>query len=200
MYEAILAAAIPAAGWVAHAALLHRRLNAERHDPISGLWDRRTWMRRADRLIRQRRVNTVILCDLDGFKPVNDTFGHDAGDAALKATGARLADYIEHHGGAHTVCSRLGGDEFAVAATTNDLETFTSGLARALAQPVPWPGGPLKFTASVGAIRIADLPQPSASTALGAADVRMYEVKGRGRRGRRTLPRRLSALLTGRAV
>ncbi|MFE5810291.1 GGDEF domain-containing protein [Streptomyces sp. NPDC056491] len=183
MIDAILAAGLPALAWAAHAGLLHRQLRAERRDPLTGLTDRRTWMRRADRLIRRGRANTVLLLDLDDFKPVNDTFGHQAGDAVLVATAARLAD----HCGPRAVATRLGGDEFAVLLDADAPEEFTAGLARELARPVPWPGGPLRVSASIGSVRIADLEEPSASEALGAADDRMYAKKGRGRRGRVSL-------------
>ncbi|MEW2635425.1 GGDEF domain-containing protein [Streptomyces sp. NPDC048389] len=205
MFEtAILtAAAIPAAGWAAHAAFLYRQLRAERTDPLTGLTDRRTWTRRTDRMIRKGTANAVLLLDLNGFKPINDTFGHDAGDAALIATAARLTDFLEDRSTTRPALTRLGGDEFAAAFTTGDLPAVRAGLADALAQPVPWPGGPLTFTASIGTVHTTELPQPSASTALKAADTAMYEAKGRGRRGRRALrplPRRLSALLSGRAA
>jgi diguanylate cyclase (GGDEF)-like protein len=211
MFEtAILtAAAIPAAGWAAHAGFLYRQLRAERRDPLTGLTDRRTWMRRTDRMIRKGTATTVLLCDLDGFKPINDDFGHDAGDAALVATAARLTDFLTERSTSRPQITRLGGDEFAAAFATDDLVAVRAGLADALAQPVPWPGGPLNFTASIGTVHIADLPQPTAHTAhtaLKAADVAMYrEKKRRGRRGSRRnrrgarYGRRLVALL-GRAA
>jgi diguanylate cyclase (GGDEF)-like protein len=205
MIETIAAAVgIPAAGWAAHAGLLHRRLLAERRDPLTGMVDRRTWARRTDRMIRKGTANAVLLCDLDGFKPVNDSFGHDAGDAALIATGARLADFLEGRSTTRPVVTRLGGDEFAAAFSTDDLPAVRAALAQVLAQPVPWPTGPLRFTASIGVVRTTDLPNPSASTALKAADADMFARKqSRGRRGRRRHRRQgrpLVALLTGRAA
>jgi diguanylate cyclase (GGDEF)-like protein len=206
MLKTIAAAAIPAAGWAVHARLLNRQLDVERHDPLSGLWTRRAWMRRTDRLIEQRRITTVLFLDLDGFKPVNDTFGHEAGDAVLRAMGARLADHVAQHGGPHTVCSRLGGDEFVAAATVTDPQAFVDGLTQELARPLPWPGGPLAVTASIGLVHLVDLPRPSASTALKAADEAMYAVKkARGRMGRRRRARgqrrpALVRLLMGRAA
>ncbi|MET9956274.1 GGDEF domain-containing protein [Streptomyces sp. NPDC006339] len=177
-----LVLAVLALAWVLHAGWLHRQLRAERRDPLTGLTDRRTWMRVADRMIRRGRANTVLLLDLDDFKPVNDTFGHQAGDAVLVATAARLTEAC----GPHAAITRLGGDEFALALDTADAQSFAAGLAAELARPLPWPGGPLRVTASLGTVHTADLEQPSASTALGAADAAMYAVKGRGRRGRRT--------------
>ncbi|MGA4844717.1 GGDEF domain-containing protein [Streptomyces sp. G45] len=90
--------------WALHAGWLHRQLRAERRDPLTGLTDRRTWMRVTDRMIRRGRANTVLLLDLDDFKPVNDTFGHQAGDAVLVATAARLTEAC----GPHAAITRLG--------------------------------------------------------------------------------------------
>ncbi|GHE34195.1 GGDEF domain-containing protein [Streptomyces capitiformicae] len=184
----ILLAAIPAAGWGIHAGLLSRMLRAERRDPVSGLWTRRPWMRRTERLIRQGRITHVILLDLDRFKPINDDFGHPAGDAVLKATGGRLDDFVDQNGGPRSMSARLGGDEFvaAISIRDQDLQGFIDDLAHELAQPVPWPGGPLQVDASIGAVGVTDVPEPSASTVLKAADDEMYVIKkSRGRNGRR---------------
>ncbi|MCQ8833779.1 GGDEF domain-containing protein [Streptomyces malaysiensis] len=190
--DVITAAALPTAGWALTAGLLGRKLYAARHDPLSGLWTRMPWMRRTDRLICRHQASHVLMLDLDGFKPVNDTFGHPAGDAVLRATGARLADFTAQHGGRHTECARLGGDEFVAILTLNDSDVaaFTDGLAHELAHPVPWPDGPLTVTASIGIVAIADVTQPSASTVLKRVDDAMYDVKkARGGRGHRA-PRR----------
>ncbi|MEU9413565.1 GGDEF domain-containing protein [Streptomyces sp. NPDC048281] len=186
MNETLIAASLLALGWSTHASMLCRKLRAERRDPLSGLWTRRPWMNRTDRLIRQGRITHVLLLDLDGFKTVNDDFSHQAGDAVLTAEGARLDDYVAQNGGPHSVCARLGGDEFVAAISVKDLPGFVHGLAHELAQPVPWPGGPLTVTASIGSTPIADVEQPSASTLLEAADAAMYAIKkSRGRHGRR---------------
>ncbi|WP_048581711.1 GGDEF domain-containing protein [Streptomyces viridochromogenes] len=191
MIAEAIAAALPTAGWALTAGVLGRKLYDARRDPLSGLWTRAPWMRRTDRLIRRGQATHVLMLDLDGFKPVNDTFGHPAGDRVLRATGARLADFVAQHGGRRTVCSRLGGDEFVATLTiSDDVQAFTDALARELAQPVPWPGGPLSVTASIGAVDIAGLKKPSASAVLKAADDAMYAVKhARGGQGHRA-PRR----------
>ncbi|TVZ90447.1 GGDEF domain-containing protein [Streptomyces sp. BK340] len=197
MNKILLTAAIPAAGWALHASLLARKLRAERRDPLTGLWTRRPWMHRTERLIRQGHITHVLLLDLDGFKPVNDDFGHKAGDAVLTAEGARLDDFVTQNGGSRSVCARLGGDEFVAAISVQDLKAFIDGLAHELARPVPWPGGPLKVTASIGAVRVAKVQQPSASTVLEAADAAMYAIKrSRGRSGRRAHRRAASPTAT----
>ncbi|MEV6133190.1 GGDEF domain-containing protein [Streptomyces violaceusniger] len=190
MLEALLpAAAIPAAGWAAHATLLYRQLHTERRDPVSGLIDRRTWDRRAEQLLRRGKATALAFIDLDDFKPVNDTFGHRAGDAVLRAIGARLADHLDGWG----IATRSGGDEFPVIARVGDNESelaaFAAGLHDLIGQPVPWPGGPLTVSASIGICRIGDLEHPTLSAATDAADLAMLAAKdGRGRRGRTAAP------------
>lgn len=190
LLDVLPAAAVPLAGWAAHVRLLQRRLTSARRDPVSGLLARAGWTVRAERLIR-RPDATVLLLDLDRFKPVNDRYGHQAGDAVLRATAARLADWCGPHG----VAGRLGGDEFAavVQARPSDLPARLAELRELLHRPVPWPGGPLVVGASVGTARPGELTEPTLAAALREADQAMYQAKGRTRRGRG----RLRALLGG---
>ncbi|MFI9801967.1 GGDEF domain-containing protein [Streptomyces sp. NPDC052302] len=173
-----------AGGWVLHASRLYRLLDRSGHDPLTGVWTRDGWTRRAERIIARRPRAAVLLADLDGFKPVNDVHGHPAGDAVLTAMGERLTAWC----GTHGVAGRLGGDEF-VAVVEDDarLDDRLADLAELLRQPVQYQGVTLSVGASIGAARLADLPEPTLSAALGAADQAMYRVKGRTRRGRRLL-------------
>lgn len=83
-----LSAALPlASGWAVHGLRMHRRIENARRDPLSGLWTRDAFKERATRLIARHRHVAVVLVDLDGFKAVNDTHGHEAGDAVIRATG-----------------------------------------------------------------------------------------------------------------
>ncbi|POX58890.1 hypothetical protein C3492_35695 [Streptomyces sp. Ru62] len=179
-----LAALALAGGWALHVSRLYRRLDRSRHDPLTGLWTRDGWTRRAERIIARRPRAAVLLADLDGFKPVNDLHGHPAGDAVLKAAGERLTAWC----GTHGVAGRLGGDEF-VAIVDDDarLDDRLADLAELLRQPVEHQGVTLTVGASIGAARLAALSEPSLSAALKAADQAMYQVKGRTRRGRRLL-------------
>jgi diguanylate cyclase (GGDEF)-like protein len=104
-------APVLAGGWIIHAHLLHKRLHRVRRDPLTGLLTRDGWNRAADRIIRRHEGAAVLVIDLDGFKAVNDTFGHEAGDAVIAAAGQRLAAWCSERG----IAGRLGGDEFAVA-------------------------------------------------------------------------------------
>ncbi|GAA5216939.1 GGDEF domain-containing protein [Streptomyces thinghirensis] len=180
-----------ATGWALHASRLYRRLDRSRHDPLTGLWTRDGWTRRAERTIARHPRAAVLLADLDGFKPVNDVHGHAAGDAVLAAAGERLTAWC----GTHGVAGRLGGDEF-VAVIDDDarLDDRLADLAKLLRQPVEHQGVTLTVSASIGAARLAALTEPTLSSALTAADQAMYRVKGRARRGRLLLAPAFAAL------
>lgn len=108
LIAATMAAGPLVAGWSVHLWWLRRRLESARRDPLTGLWTREGFARRAAVLLRDPRA-VVVLADVDHFKHVNDTHGHAAGDALLRATAGRLA----HYTGPTGVAGRLGGDEFA---------------------------------------------------------------------------------------
>lgn len=176
--ETVIAAALPALGWAVHGGLLVRRLATARRDPLTGLHTRAGWTTRAEHLLDRHPAALVVLIDLDDFKATNDTHGHAAGDAVLTATARRLRDWCGRHG----IAARLGGDEFAAIVTdphhTPGLDTLRSALAR----PVPYAGGLLPVSGSVGSCHRTDLPVPTLTDALSAADAGMYAAKGHGRR------------------
>nr|WP_231135229.1 GGDEF domain-containing protein [Motilibacter deserti] len=93
-----------------------------RHDPLTGLANRREFVKRVEAVVDHGRA-AVLLVDLDEFKEVNDTLGHDAGDEALREMGRRLA----YAAGGHV--ARLGGDEFAILLT--GVDDAGTALARA---------------------------------------------------------------------
>ncbi|MFI6933094.1 GGDEF domain-containing protein [Streptomyces sp. NPDC050287] len=172
---------VPLLGWAVHGGILARRLASARRDPLTGLHTRAGWTARAETLIRRHPDAAVLLVDLDHFKTLNDTHGHAAGDAALIETAARLRAWCGRNG----IPGRLGGDEF-VAVIRDLAAADLDALTTALHQPVHYDGIPLPLAASVGACPIADLPVPTLTDALAAADAAMYAAKGRGRRGSRT--------------
>ncbi|WP_010280585.1 GGDEF domain-containing protein [Streptomyces sp. SA3_actF] len=100
-----LAAVVPVLGWATHSGFLARRLATARRDPLTDLPTRAAFTARASRLLAKSPNAVVLLVDLDDFKAVNDTYGHDAGDAVLTATAQRLALWA----GAHGIAARLGG-------------------------------------------------------------------------------------------
>jgi diguanylate cyclase (GGDEF)-like protein len=178
--------AVPVTGWAVHAVALHRRLAAERRDPLTGAQRRAAFERRAQRLLARHRQDALLcMVDLDGFKGLNDTHGHAAGDAALAATGERLARWAGPHG----VVGRLGGDEFAAAtrvdthAGTDAIERHLQDLVDALHEPVPTQAGPLAVAASVGAAVPDHLGIHALPALLRGADVSMYRTKHSGRYG-----------------
>ncbi|MFD8385266.1 GGDEF domain-containing protein [Streptomyces sp. NPDC059679] len=192
-----LAEVVPAAEeLLAQVADLQGQLAQARTCPVTGLPTRAAWTARAREIVAAGPA-AALLVDLDAFKPVNDRFGHDAGDAVLAAVGSRLAEWAAAEG---AEAGRLGGDEFAVALPdTGDLPARVARLHALLTQPVRHEGLRLTVGVSIGAARTADTDPGPASTSsallsalLKNADTAMYRAKGRGRRGRR--PARLLSL------
>lgn len=178
---------VPVAGWATTALLafyaltLHRRLHQHRHDPLTGLPTRSHFYRRAARRIRRDPQATVALLDLDGFKALNDTHGHPAGDYALTEVATRLR---HHFAGLDPLLCRLGGDEFAVVYSQHthlvkpNLLTLAESLSTPLTLPEPLGGYRVHMGASIGAAHLSDVDsQPSLSAALHHADGLMYRAK-----------------------
>lgn len=128
-------------------------------------------------------TGTLLLVDLDGFKRVNDTFGHAFGDDCLKQAATRLQGLCP---GADLV-ARIGGDEFAVILAPRMDEAACSGLASdivaALRQPVTHRGETLMIGASIG---LARADGSSASELFTRADTALYAAKAAGRNTYRT--------------
>ncbi|HWS38463.1 MAG TPA: GGDEF domain-containing protein, partial [Actinoplanes sp.] len=151
------------------------------HDELTGLVNRRrlfTVMRRA---IDAHTAGApgdlaVIYCDLNGFKPINDEHGHEAGDEILRRTAVRLAEAVRPG----DVVARLGGDEFLVFCTGADQDTvraISDRVAAGVAEPVPWNDGTLQVTAAIGTVLWTDRNGVPPDELLAAADARMYEDK-----------------------
>ncbi|MEZ0164949.1 diguanylate cyclase [Kineococcus sp. LSe6-4] len=126
---------------------------------------------------------SVALLDLDGFKAVNDTFGHDAGDQVLRVVTRRAADVIDGHG----VLARFGGDEFVALLDTGPPATTATRhllqrLREAVTEPITLPGHAVQITVGVS-LGVAAVPAPGSgddvSTALTRADAGMYAHKRR---------------------
>ncbi|MCX4989492.1 MULTISPECIES: GGDEF domain-containing protein [unclassified Streptomyces] len=172
------AASVPmAAGWSLHASRLARRIESARRDPLTGLWTRDAFTKRAERHLRFRPV-AVYLVDLNRFKEINDTHGHAIGDAVIRATGERLAAWAVDHG---AVVGRLGGDEFAAMAPVSSHDHLTDTLHRlseVLETPVETAGLVLDVSASIGAVG-ADprTEQVVLSDLLRLADEQMYRAR-----------------------
>ncbi|MFF4540882.1 GGDEF domain-containing protein [Streptomyces aureus] len=191
----LLPAAPPVIGWAVHARWLHGRLTTARRDPLTGLWTRDAFTRRARRLLRDPRA-VVVLADVDHFKQINDTHGHAAGDVLLTTIAARLAHAVAPGG----VAGRLGGDEFAAVVIDRDdtAADRLNTLARVLARPADTAPN-VQTTVSLGWARAVDHPGEDLSTLLRRADEAMYAAKRSGRSGpRRARLGRLLGSVAGR--
>ena len=154
------------------------------HDALTGLPNRALFFERLGRaLARLRRDGSpcaVLFLDLDRFKDINDTVGHDAGDRLLVAVAARLGGGLRDG----DTLARLGGDEFTVllehVAAAPEAVRATTRLLDALAAPFILDGQEYRFTASIGiALGRADHARPE--DVLRDADIAMYRAKEGGR-------------------
>lgn len=123
------------------------------------------------------RPRVLVVIDLDGFKAVNDSYGHAAGDLLLATTATRLRQCVR----ADDLVGRLGGDEFAILASTDEgvgIDALTDRVLATLRQPIWVEGHQLAVSASLG----STMAQPSLGSAalLAVADAAMYEAKRLG--------------------
>jgi diguanylate cyclase (GGDEF)-like protein/PAS domain S-box-containing protein len=155
------------------------------HDELTGLPNRGVLEDRMvlalNRQRRERKPISVLYLDLDGFKRVNDTHGHDAGDYLLVAIAKRLTALVRPT----DVVSRLGGDEFVILCEGMD-ERGATRLAKRVVEEVPNPieveGRRLTVTPSVG-ISLTRDPSVRPGELLADADMAMYFAKEEGRSG-----------------
>lgn len=156
------------------------------HDALTGLPNRAEFKRYCheaiERARRSRRRVAVLYIDLDNFKPVNDTYGHLAGDELLKTVGARMKQVMRET----DIVARIGGDEFSVLLA--DLDDISSGyivackLLDMLSQPVETRHGKHVVGASIGVSTYPD-DGDDPQALLRLADAAMYRVKQGGRNG-----------------
>ena len=145
-------------------------------DPLTGLANRAALLEHLDGALSREHHHVVALLDLDGFKRVNDTLGHEVGDSLLCAVGRRLSAMAEPG----ELVARLGGDEFAVVSRTSPQALGTRVLA-ALEGAAVLDGSTLRVQASVGLAR-SDRDGRGVSELLRCADVAMYVAKTAGGR------------------
>jgi diguanylate cyclase (GGDEF)-like protein len=191
----VAAAAGPVLGWFAGRWPVVRRAAAAgrvaRTDALTGVANRVGLSVAADAVFGPERSGRagVLLVDLDGFKPVNDRYGHATGDEVLSAAADRLTAAVAGRPG--TTVARLGGDEFVVLlAAADDVLAVGELVAAGLAAPYVVGGVELAVGASVGAATVpcaAPVPAAGLAAALAAADVAMYAAK-RGGGGLRFAP------------
>lgn len=154
------------------------------HDPLTGLPNRLLLQDRAQQALaqaaRKQSMMAVVYLDLDGFKQINDTWGHAAGDAALVHAAKMLLASVRS---SDTVC-RLGGDEFVVLLTNVSspahLQMLADKLLHACAQPVQWQGHDLPLHTS-GGISLYPDHATTWNELLEQADQALYAAKQAGR-------------------
>ncbi len=162
-----------------------RLAQARRHDALTGLPNRALMMEQMERALHDRRQNlpiAAIFIDLDGFKPVNDSYGHAVGDVLLKAVSGRLNESMRPGDSV----SRFGGDEFLVLCRNlrgpADAVAVAERIQQYLAQPFEIDGHVVLIGSSMG-IAVSDSAAGTADALIHQADLAMYRAKqaGRGR-------------------
>jgi len=173
-------------GWLAvHEDITERHLSEEtirfmaQHDSLTGLANRvafREAMQKAGRQISAGETAAVLCIDLDKFKPINDTQGHLAGDAVLKAVGERIRLRVGDRG----IAARLGGDEFAVligpAPDRAALVRLAEATIGAVKAPIVAEGLEVRIGASIG-IAVAPDDGNDPDALMRASDLALYEAK-----------------------
>jgi diguanylate cyclase (GGDEF)-like protein len=180
-------------GWVSSHDDITERRSAEakierlaHFDALTNVANRNLFRQELEQaLARQRRLGTnfaVFLLDLDKFKPVNDAFGHQAGDALLR----QVADRIQRSVGEGDIVARLGGDEFAlIVAQGQDsigraVETLAARLVDAVRAPYVLDGQPVVIGCSIG-VALAPVHGATGDELLRNADLALYKSKSSGR-------------------
>jgi diguanylate cyclase (GGDEF)-like protein/PAS domain S-box-containing protein len=159
--------------------LMHRAF----HDSLTGLPNRVLFADRVQQAVSRSQRNGavvgVLFIDLDDFKVVNDTMGHEVGDRLLRAVGQRLAQHLRPHDSA----ARLGGDEFAAliddASDAVEIERVADRITAALAEPFPFGEETISGAASMGVATTVEAG--SADDLLRQADLALYVAKGAGK-------------------
>ncbi|NJC72604.1 GGDEF domain-containing protein [Planosporangium thailandense] len=158
------------------------------HDELTGLYNRRHIVAEIDRALDEVRQGALdgialVLCDLDGFKPVNDRMGHQAGDLVLQTVAARLAGCLR----GDDVVGRLGGDEFLIlcrGAPERAVAQLIERIPRAVGTPVELAGVTVTVGVTIGSAIAGTATTLDRDALIGQADATMYA----GKAGRRRLP------------
>ncbi|MFQ6021845.1 MAG: EAL domain-containing protein [Acidiferrobacterales bacterium] len=154
------------------------------HDALTDVPNRNLLMERLDQAVMhahyQDHAVAVLFLDLDRFKVINDTLGHDAGDEVLQAVSERLRNCVR----ANDTVARLGGDEFALLIThidkTKDIAPIARGILNVFSRPFKLSDREVFVTASMG-ISVYLNDSTDAATLLKHADIAMYQAKDQGK-------------------
>ncbi|WP_434771765.1 diguanylate cyclase domain-containing protein [Pseudomonas entomophila] len=161
-------------------------------DPLTGLPNRAALLEKTTDAVENARQGlgdfSLFFLDLDGFKRVNDEYGHDFGDELLCQVSERLRQKVRQH---DSVC-RLGGDEFVIIASgakaADACERIAGALCDALAQPFHLKGHTVRIGTSVGIVTCPAYALTTPEQLLTSADAAMYDAKRRGRNCYRFAP------------
>lgn len=154
------------------------------YDPLTGLANRRLFRNRLEKAIkmahRSQTSVALMFLDMDQFKRVNDTLGHDAGDILLKEVAKRLSAIVREN----DTVSRIGGDEFTLLLTdvhrNSDVLVVAEKILQTLARPIRIKGQDIVTTVSIG-ITLTPDDSTDANTLMKNADLAMYRAKELGR-------------------
>lgn len=179
--EALRALAVVASDAWSRIELNEEMVHVARHDPLTDLPNRGILVDKVNAAIRAARGDdrgiALIFFDLDGFKPINDRFGHAAGDQVL----VELAERIRECLGEHDEVARVGGDEFAVLVDGRgpaDPNPLWTRILKAIEAGVDVPGQQIHLSASAGVAYGGK--GDTAESLLRRADLAMYEAKSAG--------------------
>jgi diguanylate cyclase (GGDEF)-like protein len=155
-------------------------IKAARHDSLVGLPNRVFLCEALTHNLRVAQNVTLLYLDLDGFKTVNDTYGHDTGDSLLRILSAEIGDIVGKHG----LLARLGGDEFAIMLASADAadkaEAISDAIHKLFQTQFDIDGRMANVGVSIG-IATADDHARDAIELMRRADVAMYDAKNNGR-------------------
>jgi diguanylate cyclase (GGDEF)-like protein len=176
----------------AEIAFLHDRIvELANRDPLTGISTRRPFQDRLghalERAARYRHSVAVLFIDLDGFKPVNDAYGHAAGDVVLKAVARRIQQTLRKSDS----IARMGGDEFAILlespVTRESAEVVVAKVAEAIRTPIVYDDREIAVGASIG---VAVYPEDGSDmeSLIAVADKSMYPRKPHHREDRGPSP------------
>ena len=175
-------------------------------DALTGLTNRLAFREDLDQRLGQLRGTgrqlALLFADIDDFKRVNDTLGHEAGDVALLQFAMRIRDAVQAHGGEGAMLARFGGDEFVILVEGEQVRPLATRLAEVLVaelrHPLDIEGRQVFLGTSIG-ITLFPEDASSASTLMKNGDIAMYQAKMAGKNGFRFYSRAMDHAVERRA-